>query len=282
MPDINSFGFIGGDKRQLYCAASAADDGYGVYLYGFDQCGSSAGTECASLSEMAKKCDAIILPLPVTKDGITVNAPLSDEKIELNESFWKLFDSKPVFCGMKNRLHHDGKLLFDYATREEFAVDNAVPTSEGAIAIAMREYDGTVNGSRCLVTGYGRIGRILSKMLCGLGADVTVSARNLRDLAFIRADGMRAVNTCALEEKYDLIFNTVPAMVFDAHTLARTAVNALVIDLASAPGGVDYEAAKRLSIKAVHALSLPGKAAPKSAGIIIKNAVYNMIREEKL
>ena len=71
-------------------------------------------------------------------------------------------------------------------------------------------------------------------------------------------------------------------MVFDAHTLARTAVNALVIDLASAPGGVDYEAAKRLSIKAVHALSLPGKAAPKSAGIIIKNAVYNMIREEKL
>ena len=71
-------------------------------------------------------------------------------------------------------------------------------------------------------------------------------------------------------------------MIFDAHTLAKTASNALVIDLASMPGGVDFRAAERLGIKAIHALSLPGKVAPKTSGIIIKNAVYNIIREAKL
>ena len=71
-------------------------------------------------------------------------------------------------------------------------------------------------------------------------------------------------------------------MIFDAHTLARIAQNAIVIDLASMPGGVDLRSAERLGIKTVHALSLPGKVAPKASGIIIKNAVYNIIREEKL
>ena len=71
-------------------------------------------------------------------------------------------------------------------------------------------------------------------------------------------------------------------MILNAHILAKTALNALVIDLASMPGGVDFSAAKRLNIKTVHALSLPGKVAPKSSGIIIKNAVYNIIREENL
>ena len=90
------------------------------------------------------------------------------------------------------------------------------------------------------------------------------------------------MNTGDLHGKFDIIFNTVPHIIFNARILARTAQNALVIDLASMPGGVDFKAAERLNIKAVHALSLPGKVAPKTSGIIIKNAVYNIIREENL
>ena len=187
-----------------------------------------------------------------------------------------------MFCGMKTKLPFGRDNIFDYSTREEFAVANAVPTGEGAVETAMLEYDGTVNNSRCLVTGYGRIGRVLSDMLCGLGADVTVSARNLKDIEFIKAKGFHAVFTSNIIGKYDIIFNTIPCMIFDAHTLAKTASNALVIDLASMPGGVDFRAAERLGIKAIHALSLPGKVAPKTSGIIIKNAVYNIIREAKL
>ncbi|MBQ3929220.1 MAG: dipicolinate synthase [Clostridia bacterium] len=146
----------------------------------------------------------------------------------------------------------------------------------------MREYEGTINSSRCLVAGYGRIGRILSQMLRGLGANVTVSARKYSDLAYIRSCGMKAVVTGDFGSGYDIIFNTIPELIFDSHTLAGSACGALVIDLASLPGGVDFDAAKRLNIKAIRALSLPGRSAPQTSGIIIKNAVYNIIREENL
>lgn len=284
---INSFGIIGGDKRQLYCARSIADDGCNVFVSGFDKADMLMGLKNTDIETVAKRCEALILPLPVTTDGIHINTPLSNHKIKIDTDFIRLFDNKPIFCGMKNKLKPIYDLwkdsnLYDYGERDEFAVENAVPTSEGAIELAMHEYDGTINGARCLVTGYGRVGRVLSDMLCGIGAKVWVSARKQKDLAFIRAKGMQALLTSKLSGNFDIIFNTVPSLVFDAHTLAKNAMGAIVIDLASIPGGVDFEAAERLSIKALHALSIPGRVAPKAAGIIIKNAVYNIIEEEEL
>lgn len=284
---INSFGIVGGDKRQLYCARSIADDGYNVLLSGFDKADNLMGLKNMNIETVIKRSEAIIFPLPVTTDGVNFNAPLSDTKIRIDNEIIRLIDNKPVFCGMKSRLILKGDLwsnlnIYDYGEREEFAVENAVPTSEGAIEIAMHEYAGTINGSKCLVTGYGRIGRVLSDMLYGLGANVFVAARQKKDLAYIKAKGMKAVTFNNIFGNYDIIFNTVPSLIFDSHTLAKTAIGAIVIDLASLPGGVDFDAAKRLSINAVHALSIPGKVAPKSAGIIIKNAVYNIIEEEEL
>ena len=251
MTHIKNFGFIGGDKRQLYCAGSIAADGYAVKICGFDNAAEAFSLEQADLTETIRSSDALILPLPCSRDGKRINAPLSQDDIIIDESISAFISDKPVFCGMKNKLPFSCSLVYDYAEREEF-------------------------------TGYGRIGRVLSEMLGGIGADVTVSARNHRDIAFIRSRGFKAVNSSDITGSYDIIFNTVPYMLFDSRTLAKTASNALVIDLASAPGGVDFEAAKRLSIKAIHALSLPGKVAPKASGMIIKNAVYNIIGEEQL
>ena len=50
-------------------------------------------------------------------------------------------------------------------------------------------------GSRVLVIGYGRVGRLLAHRLKGLGARVTVSARSFRDLAWIEAYGYCAEHT---------------------------------------------------------------------------------------
>lgn len=280
MSIIKSFCILGGDKRQIYCGRSMAEDGFGVCVCGFEKYGSSLGLEQCGMEEAAGKSDAFIMPLPCSRDGSLLNAPFSGDEIKLTD-IHRLANGKPVFCGMKSFLPACFESVYDYSLREEFAVENAVPTAEGAIELAMREYEGTINSSECLVAGYGRIGRILADMLKGIGAKVTVSARKLRDRAFIRAAGMKDLDTSELTGRYDIIFNTVPHLVFDAQTLARTSPE-LVIDLASAPGGVDFEGAQRLSIKAIHALSLPGKAAPAASGIIIKNAVYNIIREEQL
>jgi dipicolinate synthase subunit A len=286
MIDINSFGVLGGDKRQIALAESIAADGYTVYAGGFDNIAFTRDVKKETLDEIASKCENIILPLPVTNDGVYLNAPYGDEKIELNDDFAELMRSKQVFGGMMGKLYQTSDIwdsidTYDYYTREEFAVNNAVPTAEGAIEIAMHEYPGTINASKCLVVGFGRIGKILSHMLHGIGAQVTVSSRKQADIAWTSSYGYSSVRTENIcdKEQYDIIFNTVPMVIFNRRLLSKMRSKPLIIDLSSLPGGVDFEAAAKFEIKAIHALSLPGKVAPKTAGEIIKNTIYNIMEE---
>lgn len=283
MKTIKTLGVIGGDMRQLYCARSALDDGYAVMLSGFEKYSEPFRIQNSDITDLLSNSDAIILPLPVSKDGTDVFAPYSDKPVNAKTLLSSIGREKPVFCGLEGRLpgecFRDLKCFF-YGKREEFAAANAVPTAEGAIELAMSLTDFTICSCHCLVAGYGRIGRVLSSFLKGLGADVTVSARKPGDLEFIKAAGMKAIRTDRLCGKFQLIFNTVPSLVFDRKSLAACAVDSVIIDLASSPGGVDRETADRMKIPVYHALSLPGKVAPETAGKIIKNAVYNIMEEE--
>ncbi len=283
---FNSFGVIGGDKRQLYCARALSDDGYIVSLGGFDSIKEMRNVEITTPFEAALMSEIIILPLPsVGADG-KIPAPFSGENIELSNDLLKAMKGKRVFCGFSERLKKASPTLtaeiFDYYEREEFAVANAVVTAEGALSLAMQNFEGTLNGSKCLVLGYGRIGKSLTDMLTALGAELTVSARKPSDLAWISSKGAKAVKISRLHEldAFDIIFNTVPALILDSLLLAKLASKALVIDLASGKGGVDFYSAERMGIDTVHALSLPGKCAPKTAGEIVKNTIYHILEEE--
>ncbi len=281
-----SFAVIGGDERQKAMAESLSNDGYTVYATGFEKTNLPETINKASEEECILNSNYVILPLPFTLDYKTINAPLADKSILLNENFAKLLVGKKVFCGLKSRFDELGSIwkgldIEDYATREDFAVKNAVPTSEGAVAFAINQYKGTIHGSRCLVAGFGRIGKVLSRILSSMGADVTVSARNRNDKEWIKVSGFKAADSrnLAKENEFDLIFNTVPYLIFDENTLAKIASKSIVIDLASKPGGVDFDAAKRMKLKTFHVLALPGKCAPYAAGKIIKTTIYNMLEE---
>ncbi len=283
---VSSFAVIGGDKRQLAVAEGLNKDGYTVYTSALENTVLSNAVEQTSIEKAIKNSDCIILPLPFTVDYKTLNTPLSDRSILLNDKFAELLEDKKIFCGLKSRFLQMDKIwskldIHDYADREDFALKNAVPTSEGAIAIAIKEYERTLFGAKCLVAGFGKIGKILAKMLTNLGAQVYVSARKKSDIEWIKILGYRAINTNNLQAacQFDVIFNTIPFLIFNAQTLAKIAQNSLLIDLASKPGGVDFEAAKRMNIKTIHALALPGKFAPYSAGEIIKTTIYNMLEE---
>lgn len=281
-----SFAIIGGDKRQLYCARSLSDDGYAVALGGFDSVAEMKNIEITTPFEAALMSEIIILPLPCVNQKGLIPAPFSKEDISLTGELVSAMKGKRIFCGMKGRLEPVCPVLssstFDYYDREEFAVCNAVATAEGALEIAMRSFEGTINGAKCLVCGYGRIGKALASMLKNMGADLTVSARKPSDLAWIELSGIRAVRTDELykQEGFDIIFNTIPAKILTCVLLAKIALHAVVIDLASGDGGVDKYAAERLGVTHIHALSLPGKAAPKTAGEIVKKTIYHILEED--
>jgi dipicolinate synthase subunit A len=284
--ELKAFGIIGGDKRQLFLAKSISDSCFDVTLGGFDKLTSLGAIEIADIKTAVSKSDAIIFPLPsICADG-TLNTPFSDKKTRLSDALIALLKDKPMFVAMKNKFLKEYPVLsncqiYDYSAKEEFAVANALLTAEGAVNIAMNEYEGTIFGSKCLVCGFGRIGKMLAKMLKSLNADVTVSARNEVDFAYIDALGCKHINTNSLKsvKGYDLVFNTIPVMIFDGNLLMNTDRNTIIIDLASLPGGVDFEAAKRYKTDAVRALSLPGRTAPKAAGEIIRKTIFNIIKE---
>ena len=159
---------------------------------------------------------------------------------------------------------------------------NEAPTAEGAIELAISETPITIRSSKCLVLGYGKVGKVLAHSLQALGAKTYVAARKYADLAFIESHGcnpltMRETSTRLGE--FDIIFNTIPALILDADELSKIPGSTLIIDLASKPGGVDFEIAKKLGLRVIWALSLPGRIAPVTAGIIIKDTITNILRE---
>lgn len=161
-------------------------------------------------------------------------------------------------------------------------IPNAVPTAEGAIEIAIAETPFTIHGSKSLVLGYGKIGKILSKDLYALGAQTYVEARKYADLAMIEGHGYEPLPLDNLKDhihEFDIIFNTIPSLILDDEILTKVKKDALIIDLASKPGGIDFDAAKSYGLKVIWALSLPGKIAPVSSGAIIKDTIMNIIKE---
>ena len=287
MNNIETFAVIGGDLRSAYLAGQLAVDGYKVITSGFDSTDlPPCVTGCTNPAQAVSLADCVILPLPVTTDGSTINAPFSRVRITLDQVLNALHADQLLVGGQVSDLMHKevesrGMRIHDYFQREELMVQNAVPTSEGAIQLAMEELPVTISGAQCLITGYGRIGRVLSRLLIALGADVTVAARTFSDLSWAEAQGCSSLelNQLANAGDFDVIFNTVPTLLFDRAVLARLNRNTLLIDLASRPGGVDFTAAAEMQIKTIWALSLPGRVAPKSAGAIIKNTILNMIKE---
>lgn len=292
MSNIKSFAVIGGDLRQVHLAGLLAADGYNVFAAGFDRDVSVSPDviRLKSPTEAVKKSNCVILPLPFSVDGLTVNAPFARIPFPLPD-IWDPVSPDTLVTGgkfdksAKEAAGKRGYRLVDYYDREELAVLNTIPTAEGAIQIAMEELPITINRSKCLVTGFGRVAKTLSHDLKALGAEVSVCARKFSDLAWIKSLGYTPLHMLSLTgsiEDYDVIFNTVPSVVLSEAVLAKVRSGSLVIDLASKPGGVDFETAGKLGVRTIWALSLPGKVAPLTAGSIIKETILNIAAEEDL
>jgi len=277
---------IGGDLRQLKLAEILSLNDYEVTVCGFGD--DSISEKYATQNDIKKAADAkiIILPMPVSQDLKTLNAPFNKEKINLSDIAQYVPDDAIILGG---RMNDDiintfgNKKCIDYSEREELMIKNAVPTAEGAIELAIAETPITLAKSKALIIGYGRIGKVLSRLLSGLGVFVSVSARKYSDLAWIDVNGYNAIHNKDIiksVQSYDIIFNTAPALILDEKILSKINPDTVVIDLASKPGGVDFQKAKDFGLKVIWALSLPGKTAPLTSGEIIAETVLNILYEE--
>ena len=283
------FALLGGDKRQAVVASELLGHGYSVSLFGITET-SASGELCLSADKAMEGADFAILPLPVTRDNVYLSS--SGERVALNEIVKLAARNKTMLLGgmvpqeLIRICEAAGVIIRDYYKQESLQMKNALPSAEGALMIAMENTDITVNGMKALVCGYGRIGSILSGILKKLGASVTVAARRDETLCEISLAGFDAVRISGDAHdlrkavgECDVIFNTVPCVVFNKNVIDGIKHKPIYIEIASSPGGIDLPSARDNGIKTVFAPSIPGKYSPVTAGKYIYETVSGILSE---
>lgn len=276
---------IGGDMRSVYLADLLKKEYHRVEIYGFDKkTGLSRNT---TLSQMMTGAGIIICGIPFASAGGLVNMPFSEDSLPVHT----LLDMIPVDAlFVAGKIEQDARKILesrgiqyvDLLDREEMAVLNAIPAAEGAVEKIINATSRTIHNSKILILGFGRIGKVLAGILSGFGADVWVEARKYSDLSWIEACGYKPVHLRDMERyvtDMHVIVNTVPHLLITADILDKIRPDCYLLDLASKPGGIDFEHAKKLGFKTDWALSLPGKVAPVTAAEIIKKTIDNVILE---
>ncbi|TDA68905.1 MAG: dipicolinate synthase subunit DpsA [Clostridia bacterium] len=280
---------LGGDERELVLIPALARAGAEVVVTGYPPRPELAGIKLVdTVAGAVEGAQVVILPMPGTDDQGVVRAVFASEKVQITwEVFSRLAPGTLVIIGtakpfLRQWAGKFGFRLVEIAEEDEVAVLNAVPTAEGALEMAMHMLPITIHGCEAFVLGFGRVGQVLAERLAGLHARTTVVARSRAALAKAWAAGY---STCAFGSlpaeigRAQIVFNTVPAPVLTEMVLAATLPEVLIIDLASAPGGTDFQAAQKLERKAVLAPGLPGKVAPLTAGKVLAAVIPRIIRQ---
>lgn len=286
----NRYLVLGGDLRNVKLAGMLADDGNRVYSFGQDRSDEILDDgrieKCTSLKTAMEKAQVIIGPVPFSSNEDFINTPFAHDKIMIDDLMktnkGKIFISGSIKDNLRKQLDEKYMEVIDIMKRDDLAILNTIATAEGTIEVAIKNTDKILQGSRVLILGFGRVGKIVANKFSKMSALVTCAARKVSDLAWIKAYGYNSLNINDMLydlKEFDIIINTVPQTILRERELKHIDAEALLIDLASSPGGIDGKMAKSMGLNFIWALALPGRIAPSSSAKFIKDTVYTIIEE---
>ena len=275
-----TFSVLGGDRRMIYAAEMLAMAGFRVLGFGLSEKPKGGITVCEAADD-AFRADFFLLPIPMSRDHKTLFAPALKEPLLISELLEKAPSHATIFGG-KTEAFSDPRIL-DYGAHSDFAIRNAVPTAEGALLLALQHLSCTVNGTQVGITGFGKIGKATAALFQAASADVTIFARRAEVCAVASSLGYQAERIEDLAEHTDkcrCLINTVPAPIIGEKILSNMRDDALILELASAPYGIDFDFANKKGLNVILAGGLPGKYAPETAGITIAKTILAMLYEK--
>lgn len=277
---------IGGDQRSAYLSELLHKRGCSVTVYGVPEV-SSVIFSASSFREALNANAIIIGPVPTTKDSIHIFSPegkgdlfIEDLKHTLTPEHLYIGGAIPASLTKHFNIGHIP--YYDFMEDDTVALENAIATAEGTIMEAIRHSSRNLHKSRCLILGYGRCAAILAKKLAGLDTFITICARKPSARITAHCYGYDAIPLEDLENcisSYDFIFNTIPSLILPKELLSPLSPHVTIIDIASAPGGLDYGYVKEHFINAHLCLGLPGRISPESSAIILADNILNLLKE---
>ncbi len=262
---------MGGDLRQHYAARALTGLGYEVYV-----------APLQNPTEEAKTGDVLLLPVPATKDGRHLNAPIDNppDLMELaSASAPRIFGGGFSGAFMKE-MRRVGRRVTDLLDIPSFVEENAVLTAEAALGVGMEAARRSLRHTTVGVIGYGRIASRLTRLLLLLGAEVLVFARREDARLTATLDGASAY---PIEEakthlpRCRLLYNTAPAPLLVRH-VSSVLTHCAIVELASGRENISLTGVPDVTLTFAH--SLPGKILSASAGEVIASTLHQILKKE--
>ena len=262
---------LGGDGRMPYAAATLRGWGHEVRL---------SACEGVSLSPRdLAEAEAVVLPHPLSRDGVHLCAPTSPLAVPLATLLSMLPEGVPLVCG-----HADGAIagragVLEYGSDARFLERSSTLTAEGGISLLLGRRPSALCDTPCLILGSGRLAGALSDLLSGLHVPVTVMAR--RSLGPL-AGGHIPLPLAELPARiadFPILINTIPAPILTPPILTNAARGSILLELSAVPRVVDTDLLLALGIEYIAAPALPGRYAPKSAGEAVAEVVARLLSQ---
>lgn len=291
---LYDYAVIGGDMRQVYLTEELADPSRRICYYALSaspkegHCSPTAYlTNAATLQEACSVSSQLICPIPLSTDDTHLNQRVLTDGLTLQQLLDELHAGQLFFAGaippaFRDEAEKKGVKVYDLMEVPSLSYFNTLATAEGAICEAISMSPINLHKSRCLILGYGKCGSTLAHYLKGMSCYLDIITRDPLEqsqaaLTAVHVDGIEALENRVMD--YDFIFNTIPALVLTAPLLKKMKPQVTIIDISSAPGGVDFAAASELNLCARLAPGLPGKYAPASSARAIKETIEIMLKE---
>ncbi len=205
----------------------------------------------------------VLLPIPTTKDGEHVSStdtPLEELLSLVGRGV--LVAGYNIPDGLGEKILSLGGEIYDAALDEDFLLENAEITAEGALGRILCDLKKAPRDLRIGIVGYGRIGKALARLLLFLGAEVKVYTRRESTRLYLSECGVESSHGEFVSDflGLDLIINTAPAP-FSREVARELSGSTVFIDLASGKNFEDTVDVLKLS-------SVPDAMYPDTAGKI--------------
>lgn len=265
---------IGGDERSHWAAQALNTSRFPVFTHDVPEEDKTA---------LPEEIEIAVLPFPSFQGALI----RGHDAVPIADLLYRLRRGSHVFGGLfgdwKGAFADRGAYVHDVYGSEPLTTANACLTAEGALQLAMEQSPISIHGAKCLVIGFGRIGKCLAHKLNGLSAHVTAASRKPIDQALTEAMGYLSEQTGVYLhglQKYNFIFNTVPAEVLNREHLQKISPECLLMDLASRPGGFSPLECQEQGLHFCTAPGLPGRCCPKTAGTLYAQSILTILNQE--
>lgn len=271
----------GGDERSVILARLLQRGGHEVLCFCLDKAELPDG--CRGVSSPVE-AEVVILPVPAEDAHGLLTAPLGTQSCRIEHILDCAGNGAMLIGGgisarIKTAAEQRGIKAYDCMRCPEFTVKNAAVTAEGAVSELMGKTKTALCDMRVLVVGWGRIGKLLINKLSALCPAVCLMSANSEARALASELGCKAVAPDCPPELlcgFDAVINTAPAQVIP--DLRAFKDSCILLELASAPGGIDKKAAGELGLELAVLRGLPGRYAPESAAQAMLAAVSDILK----